>query len=110
MDKKAEEPVIFDVRKFTSITDYFLICHGHSDRQVKAISESIIEQFKNIGIKSFSAEGLGMSNWVVIDYSDLIVHVFREEERNYYNLEGLWGEAPKVKIRRGRKRAGLDIV
>jgi len=105
LDKKAEEPVIFDVQKITSIADYFLICHGNSDRQVKAIAENIIEQFKNIGINSFAREGFEGSNWIVIDYSDLLVHVFRKEERRYYNLEGLWGQSPKVKIRGSRKKA-----
>jgi len=102
LDKKAENPVIFDVRKFTSIADYFFICHGNSDRQVKAISENIIEQFKNIGTEHLSIEGLGVCKWVVLDYSDVIVHIFRQEERDYYNLEGLWGGAPKVRIPKGR--------
>ncbi|OGL40992.1 MAG: ribosome silencing factor [Candidatus Schekmanbacteria bacterium RIFCSPHIGHO2_02_FULL_38_11] len=104
LDKKAEEPVVFDVRKFTSIADYFFICHGNSDRQVKAITENIIEQFKNTGIKHLSAEGFGQCTWVILDYSDVIVHVFRKEERDYYNLEGLWGDATRVKIATAKKQ------
>jgi len=71
---------------------------------VKAIAEYIMEQFKNAGIYHLSVEGYGQSTWVILDYSDLIVHVFRKEERDYYNLEGLWGDATRVKIATAKKQ------
>ena len=83
---------------FTDIADYFLICSGSSERQVKAISEGIEAFLSNQGESPFNIEGLTYLNWVLMDYGDLVVHVFQQESRNFYNLERLWGDAPQLAL------------
>ena len=91
LDKKAELILSFDVKKLTSITDYFVICSADTDIQVKAIADSIR---KNTDHKPIRIEGYIQLNWVLLDYIDVIAHIFRTTERNYYNLERLWADAP----------------
>ncbi len=91
LDKKAEHILSFDVKKLTSITDYFVICSADTDIQVKAIADSIR---KNTDHKPIRIEGYTQFNWVLLDYIDVIAHIFRTTERNYYNLERLWADAP----------------
>lgn len=76
------------------IADYFVICTGNSDRQIKALAESIREVVKDrFGVLPTSTEGVGESGWILMDYGDVVAHIFGEEERDYYNLEGLWRQA-----------------
>ncbi len=96
--KKAEDIVLLDVRGLTSIADAFLICCGNSNRQVTAIGEFIITTLKQRGIKPLSAEGLSEGRWVVIDYGDIIIHVFYETLRSFYDIEGLWADAVHIDI------------
>ena len=98
LDKKALEPVIYDVRKLTTVTDFFLICHGASDRNVKAIADNIVEEFKKLGYYAVSAEGYALCQWIVIDYSDIVIHIFQKDTRDYYNLEGIWGDAKTIDV------------
>ncbi len=91
LDKKAEHVLNIDVQDLTSITDYFVICSADTDIQVKAIADSIR---KNTEHKPMRIEGYQQLNWVLLDYIDVIVHIFRTTERNYYNLEKLWADAP----------------
>ena len=91
LDKKAEHILSIDVKKLTSITDYFVICSADTDIQVKAIADSIR---KNTNHKPIRIEGYTQLNWVLLDYIDVIAHIFRTTERNYYNLEKLWADAP----------------
>ena len=91
LDKKAEHILSIDVKKLTSITDYFVICSADTDIQVKAIADSIR---KNTDHKPIRIEGYIQLNWVLLDYIDVIAHIFRTTERNYYNLEKLWADAP----------------
>ena len=91
LDKKAEHILSIDVKKLTSITDYFVICSADTDIQVKAIADSIR---KNTDHKPIRIEGYTQLNWVLLDYIDVIAHIFRTTERNYYNLERLWADAP----------------
>ena len=91
LDKKAEHILSIDVKKLTSITDYFVICSADTDIQVKAIADSIR---KNTDHKPIRIEGYTQFNWVLLDYIDVIAHIFRTTERNYYNLERLWADAP----------------
>lgn len=86
------------VKEFTDLADYFLICSGSSERQVKAISESIETILKDQGELPFNIEGLTHLNWVLMDYGDLVVHIFQEESRNFYNLDSLWGDAPQLAL------------
>lgn len=91
--KKAEDVLLLDLRKITTMADFFVICTGASSTQVKAIAESIVEGCKKKGIKIYHVEGLSGLTWVLIDLVDVVVHVFMPETRKYYQLERLWGDA-----------------
>src|SRR5438270_4204891 len=94
-DRKALDLVRMDLREVIGYTDYFVICTGRTDRQTKAIHDSIHEGMKSQhGILPRRVEGLPQARWILIDYLDVIVHVFTPETRAYYRLEQLWGEAP----------------
>lgn len=98
LTKKASDPVILSLEGLTVIADYFVICSGENITQVKAIAEFIEEEFSKSGIKPRGIEGLGYSHWVLIDYGDVIVHVFEKETRDFYNLEKLWMDARTIEI------------
>lgn len=94
-EKKAEDIVLLDIRNLSVIADYFVICTGGSERQLKTILDNIRQEVKkNYGISPRSLEGETSSGWVLIDFIDVIVHAFSAEARSYYDLEGLWAEAP----------------
>jgi ribosome-associated protein len=92
--KKGYEVKIMDLRKITSFTDYFVICSADSDTQVKAIADEVDDRLSEEGIKCYHKEGYKALNWVLLDYFDVVVHIFKNEARRYYNLEKLWGDAP----------------
>ena len=93
-DKKGEGIVLLDVRERTLIADYFVICNGSSDRQLKAIVDAVTESVKKkYGIPARYVEGDPSGGWVLIDYRDVIVHIFAPERRSFYDLEGFWSEA-----------------
>ena len=96
--KKAEDIIILDLRKLTTITDFFVICSGNSDKQVKAIVDVIIEELEKFGVKPWHKEGYQYLNWVLLDYIDVVVHVFQKETRGFYSLERLWGDAEIIFI------------
>ena len=98
LDKKALDLVVFDLRGISDIADYFLICSGTNERQVRAIAEAIEKSLLEIGVKMNHKEGYEESTWILLDYGDIIVHIFTEEKRQYYDLEHLWGDAPRVDI------------
>jgi ribosome-associated protein len=93
LEKKGGDLKLFDLRKLTSITDFFLICTGNTDTHVQAIAEHIIEQLALREIKPWHVEGRESLRWVLIDYIDVVVHVFQPDVREYYGLERLWGDA-----------------
>jgi ribosome-associated protein len=94
-DRKALDIVQLDLREIVSYTDYFVICTGRSDRQVKAIHDAIHQGLKDEhGLLPGRVEGVGQAQWVLMDYLDVVVHVFTPETREFYRLEQLWGEAP----------------
>ncbi len=97
-NKKGYNIKILDLRKLTAISDYFVICSADSDTQVRAISEEIDDKLREQGIRCIHKEGYNTLNWVLLDYFDVIVHVFKLESRNYYRLENLWGDAPVIEI------------
>ncbi len=101
LDKKAEDVVLLEVSEFTTYADYFLICSGRSVIQVKAIVNEIEQQMKNWGIRPLHIEGLSESRWVLLDYDELIIHVFLEETRWFYNLERLWTDVPRISVDNG---------
>src|SRR5947209_835349 len=95
-DRKALDIVSLDLREMLGYTDYFVICSGRSDRQVKAIHDGIHEGLKSRhGLLPRRVEGVSAAQWVLMDYLDVIVHVFTPEKRDFYRLEQLWGEAPR---------------
>lgn len=95
-DKKAEDVVVYDVRGVTDVTDYFVIATAFSRAQIRAVIESIKRELKGLGVAKMGMEGSDAGNWVLIDYSDCVIHVFSPDLRKYYSLESLWGDAPKV--------------
>jgi ribosome-associated protein len=98
LEKKAANLSVLCVRDVTSIADYFVICSGRSDRQVQSIAQGIEETSLDNGIKPFAVEGTGRGHWVLMDFSDVIVHIFYEPVRQFYDLEGLWGDAPRAQL------------
>jgi len=98
LSKKGTDIKILDLRKLSGISDYFLICSADSDRQVKAIADEVDKMLSEEGIKCFHREGFESLNWVILDYFDVIVHVFKNETRQFYGLEKLWGDAPTITI------------
>lgn len=97
LEKKAEDPVLLDVGGLTSIADYFLILSGRSHRQVTAISEHVVKELKNQGIKPLSVDGLKEGHWVLIDYGHVLMHVFHDSVRRFYDLESLWVDAKRIR-------------
>lgn len=95
-DRKAQDPVVLDLRSLVSFTDYFVILTGRSDRQVQAIAEHLIEGLKAYQIRPRSIEGLPLGRWVLLDYDDVVVHIFQKSIREFYDLEGLWVDARQV--------------
>ena len=96
--KKAEDPVILDMRKISDLADYFVICHGIGSRHVHAIAENVVGKLHQAKVKVIGEEGLTESNWVLLDFGDVVVHIFDEPFRNFYNLERLWIHAEEVEI------------
>jgi ribosome-associated protein len=110
-DKKADNLLILDVRKLSSVTDYFVIATGTSGPHVRAIVEEITDTLREeLGLRPRATDGELTTPWVVLDYFDVIVHVMRAETREHYGLESLWGDAKRVRPRRApaprRRRAG----
>jgi ribosome-associated protein len=99
--KKAEHIVILDLRQLSSVTDYFVIATGASEPHLRAILEEITEKLRaECGLRPRATDGALRTNWVVLDYEDVIVHVMRQETREFYGLETLWGDAPRVRARK----------
>lgn len=96
LDKKAKNPVILDLQGLTFIADYFVICSGESTTQVKALAENIETRLRDSGVKASAVEGVTNANWILMDYGDVIVHVFEDGTRTYYDLEKLWLDAPRL--------------
>jgi len=96
LEKKAFNVTILELKKASSLTDYFLICSGRSDRQVQAIAESIEEKMSEKGARPLGEEGMREGRWVLMDYDDVVIHIFYDPVRRHYDLEGLWIEAPRI--------------
>lgn len=97
-EKKAEEISVLDLTAMGSITDYFIVCHGRSSRQVQAISDQVEEALKKAKVRPGHIEGYASGEWILMDYVDFVVHIFTEEKRNYYDLERLWADAPRLPL------------
>ncbi|HEY5741103.1 MAG TPA: ribosome silencing factor [Terrimicrobiaceae bacterium] len=98
-DKKAGNIVILDLRGISTFTDYFLICSATSEPQLKAISSAIREQVREaFGRKPFSEDGYPISQWMILDYGEVIIHLFQGEKRAFYALENLWSDAKRIEL------------
>jgi len=97
--KKGFDINILDLRKLSGITDCFVICSADADRQVKAIADEVEDKLLESRIRCLHKEGYQTMNWIILDYFDVIVHIFKADARSYYNLEKLWGDAPITKIK-----------
>ncbi|WP_017728432.1 ribosome silencing factor [Halalkalibacterium ligniniphilum] len=97
-DKRAEQIVALNMKGLSLIADYFVICHGNSEKQVQAIAHELKKAAQEKGIEIQRLEGYDQARWVLIDLGDVVVHVFHKDERLYYNLEKLWGDAPVIEV------------
>ena len=98
LDRKALDLVVLDVQGLSGVTDFFLVCSGRSTTHLKSITDAIREELKEDGVRPLHTEGTTDSGWVLLDYGDVLMHVFLEETRAYYALERLWGDAPSISV------------
>ncbi len=97
-EKKAYDIKVLNLSEISTVCDYFIICSGRSGQQVKAIAENIQEKLWERGVQPKGREGLREGNWILLDYEDVVVHIFKQEEREFYNLERLWRDAEVVDV------------
>ncbi|MCB2181812.1 MAG: ribosome silencing factor [Desulfobulbaceae bacterium] len=98
LEKKAEDLIILDVSKLSSFTDYFIIMSGRSTRHVQGLADAVSSELTRKRIKENSVEGVKDGLWVLLDYGDVVVHIFYKDERTFYDLEGLWHDAPRIAV------------
>jgi ribosome-associated protein len=99
LDKKAIEPLILDLQEISTITDYLVICSAQSEPQLKAIANGVVKTLKDeLGRAPYAVDGFPASQWVVVDYGDVMLHIFHAEKRGVYALDDLWSDAKKVKL------------
>jgi len=106
-DKKAFDMQILDLRTLTYITDYFLICSCNNSSQVAAVFDWVSHMLARVGIQHSHVEGVADASWILMDYGDVVIHIFNQESRRYYSLDSLWGDAPRVPV---KKRAAVLSV
>ena len=98
LDRKAYDLVVLDTAKLTSIADYFVLCSGRSDTQVQAIADAVREHLGSLGVRPLAVEGYERGQWILLDFGDIVVHVFYVPVRAFYDLERLWARAPRVEL------------
>lgn len=98
LDAKAEDLVVLDVTGISSFTDFFVIVNGRSTRHVQGIADAVEKELSAKRLKASQAEGLQEGQWVLLDFNDVVVHIFYHEQREFYNLEGLWHDAKKIEL------------
>lgn len=97
-EKKAKDITAYDLRKLTVIADSFILCTVFSEPQQKAVFNAVYEEIKKKGITPISTEGTFQDNWMVMDYGSVVFHIFKQKARDYYDLDGMWGDAPKLAL------------
>jgi ribosome-associated protein len=97
-DKRAENILVLNMKEVSLIADYFLICHGNNERQVQAIARGIKEKMEENEVTLYRLEGFDQARWILVDIGDVVCHVFHKDERGYYNLERLWGDAAEIPV------------
>jgi ribosome-associated protein len=98
LDKKALDPLALDLREMSSVAEYFVIVTGTSDRHAQAVAENVNQAYKAVGIKALGEEGFREGKWVLLDYGEVVIHVFLEPVREYYDIERLWIDAPRLDL------------
>lgn len=111
IDKKAENVAVLDLRSLSDVTDYFIICHGHSSRHVQTIADAIERSLLEKRRRPKHVEGYSRGEWILMDYIDFVVHIFTSDRRIYYALDKLWADAPKITLdgspaKKGRRPGG----
>ena len=96
--KKAKDIKVLELAGLTTLADYFVICSGGSSTQVKAIADEVEEKLSELGVEPYGKEGFSMADWILMDYSDVVVHVFTPDSREFFNIEHLWADAKEVDI------------
>jgi ribosome-associated protein len=104
-EKKAKEIVVLDVRKITSISDYFIVCSTSNERQARAIAEEMRMKLKEMGKREMGVEGMEDARWVLQDFGDIVLHIFHESQREFYDIEGLWADAKQVRWKKPSKKS-----
>ncbi|MFP4476119.1 MAG: ribosome silencing factor [Desulfatibacillaceae bacterium] len=99
--RKVEHPVVLDVRGKSSVADYFVILSGRSSRQATALAEHIQSWTRDHGVRPLGVEGMAEGQWILMDYGDVVLHIFYDPVRSFYDLEGLWADAPRVELPEG---------
>jgi ribosome-associated protein len=105
LEKKGDDVLLLDLRGLSGYADFLVLASGSSDRQLEAIADGVEKALREQGRRPVGTEGTGGGRWVLLDYSDVVVHVFHEDERHYYDLEGLWADAPRERIADAAKPA-----
>lgn len=100
-DKKAWEPVVVDLRGQTTVADYFVVCEGETDRQLRSIADEMISRARECRVRPLAVDGYDEATWILLDFDDVLAHIFLPGERSYYDLEGLWSGPPSVQERAG---------
>ena len=103
-EKKAKDILVLDVRKITSISDYFIVCSTSNERQARAIAEDLRMRLKDLGKREMGVEGLEDARWVLQDFGDIVLHIFHESQREFYDIEGLWADAKQVRWKKASKK------
>jgi len=98
LGKKARKILVLNVKKMSSLSDYFVICSGNSDRQVQAIASSIEDALKEAGKRPIGIEGERVGKWILMDYGDVVIHIFYDPVREFYDLERLWTDVPRLEV------------
>ena len=104
-DKKAGNIVVLDVRDLTSIADYFIVCSTSNERQARAITDELRVAMKGMGLRELGVEGVNDARWILQDFGDLVIHIFHESQREFYDIEGLWADARQVRWQSKPKKA-----
>ena len=104
-DKKAQDILVLDVRDLTSIADYFIVCSTNNERQARAITDDLRVSMKALGLRELGVEGINDARWILQDFGDLVIHIFHESQREFYDIEGLWADARKVRWQAKPKKA-----
>jgi len=98
LEKRAENVTLIDLRKLGAATDFFVICTGSGERHVRAIADHVVQEMSKRGLRPWHVEGYTSRKWILVDYVDVVVHVFNSETRRFYSLETLWGDAPSEEV------------